>query len=463
MPPSVAPVRPVQSPTPTLSSLADDTKIKEYVHSVLASMLNQPGSQVNLGFNPFISAPLEVPDIPSQESTGGRGSESLIRGRFASPSGVVPPPSEDVMPPNPMSVPFNVVSSGLDRFSGSPFPPLGDSTPVNVRPDQLRDRSDLGFTQHVIAADVHHVLRSVSSFDPTSLLFPFSDSGFSSMPPPTPVSSLPSVSSLSSTTPSSTVPLFSLPSVVPSALPHHSLPSSVFSAPSSSFSLPLSSLPSSVSSFSVSQPAVTPLVSAPSSSSVWFSSLPPPPSSSAVPPAVSSPPGDFAPFHARVLGFSDEYQALGRWFVASRGSDFPSYLSAHFLHLYSDFRLDFASGSFHFLSALAASPPTPPPSSALFSSPVTPSAPLLPHPPVSSLPPAPSSSSLSFSWRPMAPGTPSASALPSAPPLPSSVAPAASAPPCPFSLGDCSWAPGSSLGFPGSLGFLRLRRFLCVL
>ena len=125
VPPSAAPVRPVQSPTPALSSLADDSKLKEYVHSVLASMLSQPGSQVNLGSNPFISAPVEVTDIPSQGSTGGRGSESLIRDRFASPSGVVLPPSEeDVMPPIPVSVPFPVVSSGLYRFSGSPlFPP----------------------------------------------------------------------------------------------------------------------------------------------------------------------------------------------------------------------------------------------------------------------------------------------------------------------------------------------------
>ena len=96
-------------------------------------MLSQAGSQVNLGSNPFLSAPVELPDIPSQGSTGGRGSESLIRGRFASPSGVVPPPSEDdVLPPNPVSVPFTVVSSRLDRFSGSPFPPLGDSISVNL-------------------------------------------------------------------------------------------------------------------------------------------------------------------------------------------------------------------------------------------------------------------------------------------------------------------------------------------
>ena len=48
---------------------------------------------------------------------------------------------------------------------------------------------------------------------------------------------------------------------------------------------------------------------------------------------------------------------------------------------------------------------------------------------------------------------PSAASLPLAPLLSSSVAPVVSAPPFPFSFGDChSWAPGSSLGVPGSSG-----------
>ena len=38
-------------------------------------------------------------------------------------------------------------------------------------------------------------------------------------------------------------------------------------------------------------------------------------------------------YQARVLGLSDEYQALGRWFVASGGSDFPAYLSSDFVSL----------------------------------------------------------------------------------------------------------------------------------
>ena len=65
VPPSAARSVSSQSPSPSLTSIADDTKIKHYVQSVLASMLSQPGSQVNLGTNPFISAPVEVPDIPS--------------------------------------------------------------------------------------------------------------------------------------------------------------------------------------------------------------------------------------------------------------------------------------------------------------------------------------------------------------------------------------------------------------
>ena len=51
-----------------------------------------------------------------------------------------------------------------------------------------------------------------------------------------------------------------------------------------------------------------------------------PPVSSLSSSSLSSTVGDFADFQARVLGLSAEYQALGRWFVASGGSDFLSYL-----------------------------------------------------------------------------------------------------------------------------------------
>ena len=90
-------------------------------------------------------------------------------------------------------------------------------------------------------------------------------------------------------------------------------------------------------------------------------------SSSASSSSSSSSSGDFAEFQARVLGLSMEYQAFGRWFVASGGSDFPAYLSVDCLHLYSDFRIDFSSGSSCFLVALASSVSLPPPSSAALS------------------------------------------------------------------------------------------------
>ena len=48
-----------------------------------------------------------------------------------SPSGVVPPPTEDIMPSINVSVPNSVDSLGLGRFSGSPFPPLGGSTRID--------------------------------------------------------------------------------------------------------------------------------------------------------------------------------------------------------------------------------------------------------------------------------------------------------------------------------------------
>ena len=90
-----------QDSSPSLTSIADDDKIRSCVHSVLASKLSQPGSQISLEANPFFSASsVEVPDIPFRWSTGGRSAESLIRGRISSP-GVVPPSSqEDVMPPH---------------------------------------------------------------------------------------------------------------------------------------------------------------------------------------------------------------------------------------------------------------------------------------------------------------------------------------------------------------------------
>ena len=171
--PSATPSVASSSPSPTLTSIAVGEEIKQYVHSVLANLLSQQSSQASLGSIPFLSVPLEVFDIPPLGSTGRRGSESLKRGRFASPSGVVPPVTEDITPSINVSMPCSVASWGVASVPGSPFPPLGKFTPVSGDTDQLRSRCMSGFTQHVISADVHDVPRSVASFDPTSLLFPF--------------------------------------------------------------------------------------------------------------------------------------------------------------------------------------------------------------------------------------------------------------------------------------------------
>ena len=62
-----------QVATLSLTSIADDEKLKSYVHSILASMLSQSSGQVSLGSNNFLSAPsVELPDLPPRGSTGGR-------------------------------------------------------------------------------------------------------------------------------------------------------------------------------------------------------------------------------------------------------------------------------------------------------------------------------------------------------------------------------------------------------
>ena len=51
--PSASPAVVSQDSSPSLSSIADDEKIRSYVKSVLASMLSQPSSQISLGSNTF--------------------------------------------------------------------------------------------------------------------------------------------------------------------------------------------------------------------------------------------------------------------------------------------------------------------------------------------------------------------------------------------------------------------------
>ena len=71
-PPTPAVSVSVAPPTPTLTSIASDQSINDYVHSVLASFLFQPASQISIGSNPFVSAPMaEVPNVSHRGSTGG--------------------------------------------------------------------------------------------------------------------------------------------------------------------------------------------------------------------------------------------------------------------------------------------------------------------------------------------------------------------------------------------------------
>ena len=339
---SVAPsefpaISPVASPSP--SSVADDEKLRRYVQSFF-SMFSQQ-SQMSLDINPTLSAPsAEVPNYTRRGSAGETTAESLISRSVESPSSMVPvPPQEYVMSPTHVSV-SNISSLGLAGVSGVPSPSLGVSLPSMGRLDQLRDRGDVGLTSHIVSADVHSVPCSFASFDHSSLLFPCSDSGFSSLSAPPPLSSFSaSLSSFfsvastfsSSALSSSTVPLYSLPSVVPSVLASPlpsasslSLSSSSFSvapppgftsaSPSfSSASLPGASAPSCLSS-SASAPPFFSWGSLPFSASSSLSSSVPFSSSSS---SAISPPQNFASFQASMLGLSAGYQALGRWYVSS--------------------------------------------------------------------------------------------------------------------------------------------------
>ena len=160
----------------------------------------------------------------------------------------------------------------------------------------------------------------------------------------------------------------------------------------------------------------------------------------------SSPVGDLADFHARMLGLSAEYQALGHLFVASRGLDFRSYLASYCPHLYSDFLADFASGSSRFLAALSSSASLPLPSSSVPSSVSKLSLPS--QPPVA---PVPVSSSLAPSAPPfrfLAPLlTPLSSSAPSALPPVFWPPPVSSSPS--LSLPDWCAVPGGSSVAPG--------------
>ena len=72
-------------------------------------------------------------------------------------------------------------------------------------------------------------------------------------------------------------------------------------------------------------------------------------------------------YKAHVLGISDEYLSLARWYNSVDGSDFFSFLSSHCTHLSTNVAKDFSSGSSILLStlrsssALVSGPPAPTP------------------------------------------------------------------------------------------------------
>ena len=102
---------------------------------------------------------------------------------------------------------------------GPPLPSLGQCSVPNMQDfDQscARVAPGLGNINVSVSHDVHNVAPSAStSFGPSSLLFPFSDSGFASLPASVPPSSAPTFSSLAPSPPFTPLPLFTLPSVVP--------------------------------------------------------------------------------------------------------------------------------------------------------------------------------------------------------------------------------------------------------
>ena len=158
-------------------------------------------------------------------------------------------------------------------------------------------------------------------------------------PPPSPESSFPAGSSLSASAAVRPPPGFaSLPPPPPGFAP---LTPSLSPPPFSSSAF-LSA--SAASSFSSSLP--------PRGVSSSTGQAPPVLSSSSSSSFSSSPPLDFASYQASMLGLSQDYQSLARWYFLSGGSDFRAYLSAFYPHLSSDASRDFSSGSSVFFSAL---------------------------------------------------------------------------------------------------------------
>ena len=326
-------------PQPALPSVHDDQKIKDYVHSFLSQFLSQSGI---LPANPSLSAPSVVPhSFPLlRGTTESGGAASLNRGRPTEASVKVP---EDQIPPSCDLHAFDVGRDFVGSDVRSPFSALG------LRPLAVgSSMNQLGWhdESHSVSSDQVNVtcVGSSSMFNLASLLFPLSDSGFASFPPSASSLGLSSSSSSSSfgfstvapSLPPSSLPAFSLSSVVPSVLAVSSSAPTLASVPVAfppgsppavSFSSGISSsfLPPSAPLFPfapLSAPSVLSSLPPPSSSS-FFSSPSFFSSSSSVSSSASAS-GDFTSAQAHMLGLSAEYQAVGHWFVQFGGSDFLS-------------------------------------------------------------------------------------------------------------------------------------------
>ena len=126
---------------------------------------------------------------------------------------------EDQIPPSRDLHAFDVGRAYFGSAVSPPFPKLGLGTSaVSASMGQPISRDD---SRNVSSGQVNVTCVGFSAmFNPSSLLFPLFDSGFSSFPPP--ASSSLGVSSSSSlglsTVAPSSLPVFSLPSVVPTVL-----------------------------------------------------------------------------------------------------------------------------------------------------------------------------------------------------------------------------------------------------
>ena len=245
---------------------------------------------------------------------------------------------------------MSVCSSGVSNLGGTLNTGVGLTVIVSRGTDQLR----------IVIVAPSAVATVASALSPGSLLFPFSDSGFASLsassssrplslpPPPLLPSSVSLASSsssyLASSSFSSSLPLPPSPLPPSPDFPSPLAPSASFSAgssfsasaairpppgfpplppppgfapltPSVSPPLPSSSFPSASAtpSFSSSLPLVCVSFSAGQAAPVLSSS-----SSS----SFSSSPLDFASYQASMLGLSQDYQSLARWYFLPGGFGF---------------------------------------------------------------------------------------------------------------------------------------------